>query len=515
MPSDVEVARRLLMSAPVAAPRDEGDLAAARMILGLAGAPTAAAPEEDPGLGGMYRRNVVSPARGVLDKLMSLGPAPVQSDARDLISAIAVPGTLPEAGATLATMLVPEAKLAQVIGSGARNAPWARNAATRIAAPTAGGAIGGFAEKGAVEDALIGSALGPVFGVPAEAAAYLRKWTATSGLARRLMKEDPERVGKVVNRLIPEFPNLRTPEEFGENIWRGLAKDSLSDVYGKEFAAISREVAAARPRGSKGAFDVLAANHPVIKPDGSITSPGIRRLQKQGIIGGETSFDDLVMEIKDLRLEGRSSKGDPGISLDARQAQRYARDLSHDLEDAIRISIPKGGREIGERYVSNDRRYARGAEMFRYLKQPGIVDENGIVNMKLLQQQLKEERAVGLSHNFTKEEFKELSDAVFRGGPATVEDIIRRKPRASLNVSGGGDASRASVYADFLDYLRGNQYAGTPDELGLTSKILGIPGTAIYRGPRATQQGLQRGTMGAVDVMNQPEKPISLQIDED
>lgn len=455
----------------------------------MAGAP----PGTSGGLGDAYRTDIADPARSGIASLLNMGPTAGMPSVGRGIADVAVPGSLTELGATLGSLAVPEAKLAEVVGSGARNAPMIMNFLKRIAGPTIGGAVGGLAEKGDPTDAAFGGVLGTIFGVPAEAAAALKLWTAKSGMARRLIKEDPERVGRVVNKLIPEFPTLASPEDFQANIFRGYAKDKLSEAYGNELGAISQEVTSNIPKvGVMRASQALRAPEPTIIPGGRITSPRIRELQAQGIISkdpqGGLTFDDLTQEIRDLRLEGRSTKGDPKVNLEGRQAQGFARDLSTDLKGALE-TIPDRGPAIGERYRAMDEKFSRGSEMLRYLRHEGMVDENGQVNMKLLQQQMKFERAIGLSHTFKPEEFQQLADAVFRGGPDTVEDVIRKFKAPP--VSEGASGARFSV-TGLLDFLRGNQYAGTPE-------ILGSGG---YK-PRGTALGLQRGTMGISDLLSQ------------
>ena len=125
-----------------------------------------------------------------------------------------------------------------------------------------------------------------------------------------------------------------------------------------------------------------------------------------------------------------------------------------------------------------------------------MIDENGRLDMKLLQAQLKEEHRLGLTHDFTPDEMQSLTDAVFRGGPATVEDIMR-KTHASVRVH-ASPSGKPGIIGNVLDLLKNNDYAGDFDVGGVLA-------------PRATALTLQRAGAGGAAVLD---RPVSLRADD-
>ena len=440
-------------------------------------------PAREPTLGERYTSGIAAPARGALsDALGGMGMLPVPKGARDFIAGAVVPGTLTEAGALLGSLLVPEARMAQVVGSGTRNAPRIVNAARRIAAPAIGGAGGGLTEAGDPMDAAMGAFFGGGTGVAGEVFSFARKWLAKAPLARRFYREDPDRLGRAVAKLTPEVGTFRTPEEFGAAVFGTAATDRLSDMYTRELGAVSRAVAQkANSVAPMPAHRFLRSPTAMIGPRGAITSPVIRRMQHDGIIGQDTTFDGLAQSVRDLRLRGRDPNGDPKLTFTGRQHLDYAGDLSREISDALSNSASP---RVAKRYQAMDRRYGRASEMLRYLRQPGIIDENGRMDMRLLQDQFKTEQRAGLEHRFKPAEVNALADAVFRGSDHTVSDIIRRGKDTSLHVYQGEGGARVSLFSDLMDMLRGNDYAGDIN--------LGFP----YAGPRAETIGTQRGISG-------------------
>ena len=456
----------------------------------VAGGPT---PEPTPeamggGLGERYTQYIGGPALDYLQNFMdqSLPGHPLNK----VIPGMVVPETLTQAGLTAGTLLAPEAKAAQYFGSAARNSSRVGPMIDRMLGPVLGGAAGGFAEKGSAQDAIVGGALGTLTGLPAEAASAASRWFAGSKLAQRFFKEDPEAISGVVRRLVKEFPDISTPEQFGTAVWKGVAQDRASQLYDKRMTAIAEAAKARAPQAPMQASSFLQAEIPMIQRD-MITSPRIRELQQQGVIKkGVTSVDDMMQQVRDLRLKGRTTGGDPKMTLDGRQARDFAKEIAADLKVALDGIDPK----LGKQYVNTDVKYARFAEMLRYLKQPKIVNEDGQIDMKLLQQQMKEERAFGLSHSFTPKEFQSLMDAVFRGADDTVVDQIAKPPKDFMRLH-ANEAGRIGFYGNILSMFRNNKYAGNYDVEFLKPK-----GPALL---------LQRLGAGAFKGLNQPINPAN------
>jgi len=242
----------------------------------------------------------------------------------------------------------------------------------------------------------------------------------------------------------------------------------------------------------------LNSPNPIIGPGAKITSPTIQRLQQDGVIDKTTNYkvDDLLSDIRDLRLKGRTVKGDPKLTLDGRQARDYAAELSSDYYEAVKNSGMPHAKQLANQYLATDKKYARGAEMLRYLKQPEIVDEDARLNMPLLQRQMKVERAYGLSHAFEPDEFKNLMDAVFRGADSSVVDkVIKGEPYLSMHATERGSLG---LRGNLLNMLRNNKYAGNYD--------------VDFLKPKPVAVGLQRLPAGAVKSFN---RPISLAAPED
>lgn len=436
------------------------------------------------GLGAMYTRGIGGPANDFISNFLKQGDVPPALS--KILAGIIAPETLTDAGMTAGVVLVPEAKMAQVVGSEARNAASVVPMLKRVLSPAAGGAAGGLAEKGDPVDAITGGVTGAVAGLTGEALSAAGTWLAKSRLGQRFFKEDPEKVGAVVGKLVKEFPQVTNPKEFGEAFWGRAAQDKLSDMYDRELTGVSDAVGTiAKKQFRLSTPEVLPI--PVVDANGAVTSPTIRRLQQDGIIGPESDFDSLAQAVRDLRLKGRAANGDPKVTFQGRQANDYARLLSDDVAAAL-DTVSRG---LAKRYQDMDRRYARGAEMLRYLKQPGVVDENGQLDMRLLQDQFKEERRAGLEHDFTPAEIGELSDAVFRGGDPTVSDVIRRgntaRPHSRESVAG---MAKASMVTKLFDMIRGNDYAGKYD--------LGFP----YASPKAATLGVMRPAMSTWETLN-------------
>jgi hypothetical protein len=366
-------------------------------------------------------------------------------------------------------------------------------------APIAGGAAGGLAEKGSPVDAATGAAIGAVTGVPAEVASGVSRWYAGSKLAQRFYKQDPEALTAVVQKLVPEYGSIGTPEDFGKQVWQGVAQDAASEMYDKRMSNVAERAMGSAPSDQVPiqAYNFLSTAQPVIGPGGKINSPRIAELKADGVISkGMTTVQDLMDDIRDLRLKGRTAGGDPKMTLDGRQARDYASELSTDLYGALADQDPK----LANYYKQTDQKYARFAEINRYLKQPGIVDENGKIDMGLLQAQLKEENARGLSHSFTPQQFQDLTDAVFRGAPATVvDDIVKTDPHIRAHV---GETGRIGIIGNLMSMFRNNKYAGNYDVDFLKPKPVAI--------------GLQRGFAGLTGGgnMGRPlgdySKPVSL-----
>jgi len=417
----------------------------------------------------------------------------------DFIAGTVAPETLTQAGVTAGTLLAPEAKAMQYFGTTARNLPKLAPIIDRLLPGIAGGAAGGLAEKGDPADAAVGAAIGAATGIPAEVASGVSRWYQGSKLAQRFFKEDPERLSRVVQKLVPEFGQIDSPANFGTEVWRGVAQDTLSDMYDRRMTAVADAVKNAAPKtrppgqiqidpaGPKlKLHEKFIPDAPSVGPRGTIVSPRITEMQDQGIIGkGYMTIDDLMGEIRDLRLKGRSTKGDPKLTLQGRQARDYAAELSSDLHDAIATVDPR----LARLYKNTDRKYARGAEMVRYLKQPGIVDDNGKIDMQLLQAQMKEERAYGLSHTFSPEEFKDLMGAVFRGADATVIDDMLHPSHEYLRLH-AGPTGQPHIYTNVINLLKSDKYAGNYD--------------VDFLKPKGVAVGLQRAGAGLLKSLDQP-----------
>jgi hypothetical protein len=213
-------------------------------------------------------------------------------------------------------------------------------------------------------------------------------------------------------------------------------------------------------------------------PRGNLRSPVINDLQKQGVIGSVTTFDELSQAVRDLRLKGRTASGDPKLDLNGRQARDYAEQLSQEVSDGL-ATVSSG---LAKRYREMDQRYGQGAEMLRFLKQPGLVDEDGKLNMKVLQEAFKEERRSGIERRFTPAQVKELSDAIFRGAPATATDVMKRASYSG-GVGESAQIGKYRIFGNLMDKLGGgNPYAGkydlpapyvTPKTAGLAAQRVG------------------------------------------
>lgn len=431
--------------------------------------------------GEFYSNYIGGPAHDYLANFMA--KALPGHPLNNVIADVAAPDTLTGAALTAGTMLAPEAKAAQYFGSAARNTPKSAAIIDRLLAPTGAGALGGLAEKGDPADALKGAVAGVISGVPAEAASGISRWYAGSKLAQRFFKEDPEAVTALVKRLVPEFGTTVDPDNVGRAFWRGAAQDKISEIYDKRMTAIA-DAAEARAPASMGSQAALQPDAPVLAPGGLVNSPRISELKMQGVLPKrEMTVEETMQAIRDLRLKGRTPGGDPKLTLDGRQARDYASEVSADLKQVLDGVDPK----LGKAYMQTDRKYAKGAEMIRYLKQEGIVDDNGRLNMKLLQTQLKEERAYGLSHIFTPKEFDDVMSTVFRGGPDTVVDKILKTddPHIRMHASESG---RLGLAGNLLSMFRNNKYAGNYDVDFLKPK-----------GPQLLLQRLGAGAFGGLD----------------
>jgi hypothetical protein len=431
--------------------------------------------------GGFYRQNIGGPANDYLRNFMS--KALPGHPLNNLIADMLAPETLTQAAVTAGTLAAPEAKAAQSFGSAARNASKISPILQRLMYPMGAGAVGGFAEQGDIGDAAKGTAIGLLSGVPAEAASGVSRWYAGSKLAQRFFKEDPEAMKAVITRLVPEIGNTVDPENVGKAFWQGTAQNSISNLYDKRMTAIADVAQSRAPISMRGAA-ALQPDAPVMLPGGVINSPRISELKRMGVLSKQQmDVEDTMQAIRDLRMKGRTAGGDPKLTLEGRQARDYASEVSADLKQVLDGIDPK----LGSAYEKTDSKYAKGAEMIRYLKQPGIVDENGAIDMRLLQNQLKTERAYGLSHAFTPDEFKDLTDTVFRGGDTTVVDKILKSndPHLRAHVSEGG---RIGIIGNLLSMFRNNQYAGNYDVDFLKPKI-----------PQLLTQGIGVGALKGLD----------------
>lgn len=358
----------------------------------------------------------------------------------------------------------------------------------RLAAPVGAGALGGFAEKGDAGDALKGAGIGLAVGVPAETASFVSRWYAGNKLAQRFFKEDPEAMRAVMTKIMPEIGKTLDPENLGRSFFQGAAQEQISNIYDKKMTTIA-DAAMARAPVQAQAADILQSEVPLIGPRGVVTSPRIRELQSQGVLGkNPPDVEGVMQSIRDLRLKGRTSDGDPKLTLDGRQARDYASEISADLAEALKNQGPDGVK-LAKQYQKTDQRYAKGAEMIRYLKQPEIVDDNGTLNMKLLQTQMKTERAYGLTHAFSDSEFKDLMDTVFRGGNDTVVDQILKPNQHAVRLH-ASESGRLGVFGDLLSLFRNNKYAGNYD--------------VGFLKPKGPQLLLQRLGSGAFQGLNKP-----------
>lgn len=483
MPSDAEVVARLLaedggMPAAVGGGDD------ASVIQGILAESHAAPVVESQGLGDSYRSYVAGPSHDIITRLLSTVGVP--KGARDFIAGAVVPDSLAGAGIALGSMVVPGA--GPIAGTAARNAPKIMPMLERLAGPMMGGALGGFLDKGDPTEAAIGGVVGLGGGAFGEGVSAGLGRLAKSRLVGHFRKNDPIALDNAVRGVLSEFPNMKTPEQFQEAVFGGLAQEKISEMYGSELGRLSKAVSSVARGGSpKPASQVLASELTLFDQGGNIHSPVIRELKAAGVLDkGPTTFDDLAEAVQDLRLKGRTSKGDPKLTLDGKQARAYAEQLSGEISSALATLDPR----LAMRYQQMDLRYSQGAEMIRLLKQPGVLDKDGNVNMRVLQEAFRGDRAAGINRRFTPAQVKELRDAIFRGAPATAIDVMKRA------ASGGpGESFQAGplrIWGKLTDMLQGPDFAGDYN--------VPLP----YLSPKAAALGAERTAGGIGYAVDRP-----------
>jgi hypothetical protein len=437
-------------------------------------------------LGKAYTTYVGAPGREIAERAVSTRLMPGMPKALQDFVVGMWPETPTGAAITAATLLAPETRAAAYVGSQARNAAWFGKMAKRMLYPVAGGAIGGAAEEeqSALAGAAAGTVAGLATGVGGETISGLTNWFQRSKLAQRLAREDPLTIGTTIRRLVPQFPKMTTPIEWDAAIWGNVAQEKLSAGYRRSLASISK---ALKPKaGQQLPGPKLGPTGSAVMPSGTFSSPNIARLQQEGIIGPNADFDSIQSYIRQLRFEGKTWGGKPTAAPESPQSLlRYADELSQDVYEALKQFSPK----IARSYKAIDSRYSRGAEMLRYLRQPGIINENGIVNTKLLQETFKTEQRIGLTQRFRPKELQELSDALFRGGPSTVTDVLSRASGGGARASIG--VARPRIAFDIMEWLRGDQFAGEASRL--------LP---QYISPKKTQLLVGRTGAGALSALS-------------
>lgn len=468
--------------------------------------PDAPPPGNTPG--SLYKSYVADPTSDYLK--IFLGNAGVPETLRGAIVGAVVPPTLTGALIDVGTMLMPG-------GPALKGASKAMPFLKRLVGPAVGGVVGGFLEEYNPEEAALGGALGVAQGTLGEMLSVGTQWLSKSRLGQQLAKSDPKNLDGAVKRVIKDFPDIKTPEGFQTAVYGGFAQRRMSDAYDTELGRIGDAVTKAIPPGGKvKAFSALGRPDAMVTGGGGITSPVIRQMQKQGLINPEmganglpkTTFESLTKDIRDLRLTGRAASGDPKVTLQGKQAQEAAEALSQEVEKAIGGISPG----LAKRFQDMEHSYRRGAEMLRLLDQPGMIKDNGRLNMKLLQESFREERAAGVNRTFTPEEVQTLQEAIFRGAPATaVDKILKDVHKAALRVHGTvSEGARPGFFTNLADFLRHDQYVGNYK----------MP--APYTSPKAATLGVGLGAggvqgmlSGKPPVFSSDKSAITLGADED
>ncbi len=427
--------------------------------------PSAPLPASTPGE--VFSNYIGGPIHDKLDIFLQQSLPGLPPMLRDMITSTAAPDTLTQAGIAAGTMLAPGAGAAA--GTAARNVRMAVPMLQRMLGPAVGGALGGYLEKMNSSDAALGGAMGAGLGALAEAGSAASKYVAKSKLARIFAKSDPEALMGAINETVQTFPKMQTAEEFGSAVHGTIAQNRMSGALRDSFKDIGDALKVAAPLGTDG-FEVKAASAlggdtAKILPGGRITSPVLRQMLKEKIVGGSTdgkpgmSFDQLTDEIASFRMKGRSAGGDPAKTASAADARDNAFKLSQVAVDALGTVDPKLSQQFGEANAL----YHKGAQMLRLLRQPGVMDDNGNLNMLMLQKAFKEKQRAGLERAFPPGDLNKLKDAIFRGADNTqVVDIIRKSGDAHTGV-GLGMSGKPHIFTRVLSKLLPNEYAGDYD----------------------------------------------------
>lgn len=291
----------------------------------------------------------------------------------------------------------------------AMGASWVR----RLAGTALGGILG--AEAGG-DSPVMGGIQGLATALGGEAVAKLSKFLRMNKQAADLAVEDPERLGEVVQQVIPGLKDIRSARDFHAAFKKSGAQTVLSKAYTEGMGEVSNAM-----QGQLIPSQVMSS---VRGPARSTTAmdPAWRGRGAADVLGGggtgepgKYSIDDLAETIRRLRHVGWN-----GDELARGLAARDARQTADALQMEVMSSLPP---EVGEKFARTNEWYSRGKRLIDFFDDKELLDAKGNLNIQRLQRKVKSEGySVGESLQIAADA-KMLEEGLFRGAPAMVEDV--------------------------------------------------------------------------------------------
>jgi hypothetical protein len=298
--------------------------------------------------------------------------------------------------ARVAGKLAPEA-LPMIEGLGA-------SAMRRIGGTALGGMLGSQAQG---ENPLVGGGMGVATQIGAEGVSKLSKWLRMNSQATALAQEDPEKLGEVVQQIIPDLKDIRSAKDFHAAFKKDGAQTVIAKAYGTAMDDVSQKM--------QGQLIPSAVMSSLRGPAKAVTpnNPAWAGQTASSVFGGagqpgKFTFDDIAETIRRLRYQGWN-----GDELARGMIARDARQTAKELEQEVLPQLPT---DVAEKYSQINESYSRGKRLIDFLDDKSLLDGAGNLNIPRLQKKLKSDGySVGDSLQIAADAAS-LEKSLFRGG---------------------------------------------------------------------------------------------------
>jgi hypothetical protein len=310
--------------------------------------------------------------------------------------------------ARLASRVSPE--LAGVVGG------LGRTGVRRVLGTGLGGALGAAASGG---DPTSAAVQGIATQLGGESISKLTQWARSNAQVMQLARTDPERLGQLLQPILPRLGAMRSPRDFHAAFKRGAAQSAISEAYRTGLSDISTQLG--NQPITSGVMTQIRSARP---------TPGQNPMLSGWAAPGRYSFDDIAETIRRLRSSGWN--GDEAArGLGARDARQAADSLEADLLSGLPPPL-------ADAYTTVNGAYARGARVISFMDDPKLFTPSGDLNIPRLQQKFKSEGySTGDSYQLAADAVA-LEQSLFRGAPGLIEDVAGTPGRLLPHVYTGG-----------------------------------------------------------------------------